>query len=60
MHQMDCLKIYSMTGAMLGTYSLQKGLNKIPLNLPKGIYLYQLFAKRVSVEKGKLITAEVH
>lgn len=42
MHQMDCLKIYSMTGAMLGTFSLQNGKNKIPINLPKGIYVYQL------------------
>jgi len=55
LHHLDCLKIYSITGAMLGTYSLQKGLNQIPIHLPKGIYVYQLFANKVSVENGKLL-----
>ncbi|MBX7182979.1 MAG: hypothetical protein K1X82_12765 [Bacteroidia bacterium] len=48
------LFLYSYDGKQVGSYTLPKGNNSIPLRLPEGIYLYSLKSGEQILKRGKI------
>lgn len=48
------LLLYSYDGKQVGSYTLPKGNNSIPLKLPQGIYLYSLNIGDQALKRGKI------